>query len=381
MANERVTQLEKEVLQLKHDNLELMTARREAERKLKEQRRDSRKAQEMEDTITQLREELIDRTRMIDSLQQTIERNNNTINDRSRVDKSKHEEEVKALTERAKGAESQREALQLALRQLRERQALEAKKASEKIKQLEAIREKNSRSLPQTPERQVTGITNRTPDRARGNTGKVLEEKISMLQSELSKARNEVSTYTVLNTQLTNENEQLRDLQERLQARLSLIEAGASASTISEASARASLTHAHRLAVEMARITDIHIKSIEKVRDTANTTLPHVKNGKPLSPMLQSAYDVAFNTPKQMYLQQETTVKMMEARIKELEGALSQSSEEMGEVVKKMQLAQIEMIELAGERDEALRRERKLLNSDAAKNNETNVVDNSGIPA
>ena len=33
----------------------------------------------------------------------------------------------------------------------------------------------------------------------------------------------------------------------------------------------------------------------------------------------------------------------------------------MGEVVRKMQIAQIEMIELVGERDEALRRERKLL--------------------
>ena len=51
---------------------------------------------------------------------------------------------------------------------------------------------------------------------------------------------------------------------------------------------------------------------------------------------------------------------MMETRIKELESALQESSEEMGDVVRKMQMAQIEMIELAGERDEALRRERRL---------------------
>jgi hypothetical protein len=56
---------------------------------------------------------------------------------------------------------------------------------------------------------------------------------------------------------------------------------------------------------------------------------------------------------------------MMEDRIKELEGALQESSSEFGEVVRKMQIAQIEMIELAGERDEALRRERRLLNESA----------------
>ena len=145
------------------------------------------------------------------------------------------------------------------------------------------------------------------------------------------------------------------------------MEATTSASAISEASATAALSHAHRLAVEMARVTDIHVQSLENVRNTANASLPHIKNGMALSPMLQSAYDTSLSTT-QLGLRQgsgdEATVKMMEKRIKELEGALRENSGEMGEVVRKMQIAQIEMIELVGERDEALRRERKLLNEE-----------------
>jgi hypothetical protein len=74
---------------------------------------------------------------------------------------------------------------------------------------------------------------------------------------------------------------------------------------------------------------------------------------------------------------------MMESRIKELETALKESSEEMGEVVCKMQLAQIEMIELAGERDEAVRRERKLLKSESIRLESDDVLigaSNVGIP-
>jgi hypothetical protein len=87
-----------------------------------------------------------------------------------------------------------------------------------------------------------------------------------------------------------------------------------------------------------------------------------MKHGLPLSPLLQSAYDMSLSPKRagRMPSGDEATVKMMERRIKELEGALESSSTEMGEVVKRMQIAQIEMIELTGERDEALRRERKL---------------------
>jgi hypothetical protein len=84
--------------------------------------------------------------------------------------------------------------------------------------------------------------------------------------------------------------------------------------------------------------------------------------------MLQSAYDISLSTQQLSDTQQlsgqisgeKATVKMMEDRIKELEGALQGSSADMGEVVKRMQIAQIEMIELAGEREQALRKERKL---------------------
>jgi len=364
MANEKVTQLEKEVLVLKAENLELMTTKREAERKWKESQRavrNSKKIHELEASVEQLRGELIEKTQTIDSLQQTINRNKAGSSDKS--------EEIKALTERAKGAESQREALQLALRQLRERQTLEGKKAAERIRQLEAATDKdrNQRLLPRTPERGVTGITNRTPENFKRNTimGKQDQDvKVAQLRSDLSASSKQVASLTIANTQLSSENTQLREMQQRLQLRLTQLEASASASTIGEASATASLSYAHRLAVEMSRVTDIHMKSLEKVRNTANATIPSLKMGAPLSPMLQSAYDTSFSSKRLSMrsprLGEDATVKMMETRIKELESALQESSEEMGDVVRKMQMAQIEMIELAGERDEALRRERRL---------------------
>ena len=138
----------------------------------------------------------------------------------------------------------------------------------------------------------------------------------------------------------------------------------------------------------MARVTDIHMKSLEKVRSTANATMPNLKMGASLSPMLQSAYDTSFS-PKRLSMRsprlgEDATIKMMESRIKELESALQESSEEMGEVVRKMQMAQIEMIELAGERDEAVRRERRLgsgsLNTHGLVKSEENAVQHLGIP-
>ena len=390
MANEKVTQLEKQVLVLKSENLELMTAKREAEKKIKDNQqeiRNSKKVNELEATVEQLRGELIEKTRTIESLQQTINRNKTGASDKS--------EEIKALTERAKGAESQREALQLALRQLRERQTLEAKKANDRIKQLETSidKDRNHRHLPRTPERAVTGITHRTPDTFKRNalSGKQDQDgKIIQLKNDLSNASKQLASLTITNTQLSSENTQLREMQQRLQVRLTQLEASASASTIGEASATASLSYAHRLAIEMARVTDIHMKSLEKVRSTANATMPNLKMGASLSPMLQSAYDTSFS-PKRLSMRsprlgEDATVKMMESRIKELESALQESSEEMGEVVRKMQMAQIEMIELAGERDEAVRRERRLklcsesLNTHGLMKSEENAVQNLGIP-
>jgi chromosome segregation ATPase len=368
--------LEKEILVLKRDHLELMTLKRETERKLKENRtsRDSKKVQELETTVEQLRHELIEKTRQIEMLQQNTNRSKG-------VDK-KSEEELKALTERAKGAESQRDALQLALRQLRERQTLEAKKSSDRIRQLEGEKDKTQRHLPRTPERTVTGITHRTPEKRNTLLGvpKNVDEKVSQLKVDLSKASKEIADLSVLNTQLSTQNTQLRDMQQRLQTRLSQVESAASASTISEASATASLSYAHRLAVEMARVTDFHMKSLEKVRNSANTSLPFLKSGGPLSPMLRSSYDMSLKSEDRLGARvnekpvEEATVKMMESRIKELEGALKDSSDEMGEVVRKMQTAQIEMIELASERDEAVRRERKLMVEVKSE------VENMGIP-
>ena len=365
LANGRVTSLEKEVLQLKSDNLELMTAKRETEKKLKEiksRSSDSKKIQELEANMTQLQQELLDKALTIESLQQVVTQ--------YKEDRS-HADEIQKLSEQVKAVESQRDALQLALRQLRERQSLESNRAADRIRQLESEKEPRSRLPPRTPERAVTGITNRTNDNVKRATAnaKKLEEKIGQLQSNLSDSNSRISSLTSTNTQLLSENTQLREMQQRLQMRLSQMEAATSAAAIGEASATASLSYAHRLAMELARVTNMHVKSLEKVRSTANASLPHIKSGMPLSPLLQSAYDASLSpkTAGRNVSGDESMVKVMESRIKELEGALESSSSEMGEVVKRMQIAQIEMIELKGERDEALRRERKLLSENAAK--------------
>jgi predicted RNase H-like nuclease (RuvC/YqgF family) len=237
---------------------------------------------------------------------------------------------------------------------------------SDRIRQLEAEKEKGQRHLPRTPERAVTGITHRTPEKRSTVLGtNNTDENLAQLKSDLAKSSKQIAEFTVQNTQLSTQNTQLREMQQRLQARLNQLEAASSASAISEASATASLSYAHRLAVEMSRVTDFHMKSLEKVRNTALTSTPFLKNGGPLSPMLRSSFDMSLKSDGRLSVRsekpsEEATVKMMEARIKELEGALQMSSDEMGEVVRKMQSAQIEMIELASERDEALRRERRL---------------------
>jgi len=364
LANERVTSLEKEVLQLKVDNLELMTAKREMEKKLKEtkSRSSETKIQELEASMTQLQQELLDKALTIESLQQVVTQ--------YKEDRS-HADEIQNLSEQVKQAESQRDALQLALRQLRERQTLEANRAADRIRQLESEKEPRSRLPPRTPERAVTGITNRMHDSVKRATAnaKKLEEKIGQLHSNLSDSSSQISSLTLTNTQLVSENIELREMQKRLQMRLSQMEGATSAAAIGEASATASLSYAHRLATELARVTNMHVKSLEKVRSTANASLPHMKSGMPLSPLLQSAYDASLSpkTAGRNVSGDESMVKLMESRIKELEGALESSSSEMGEVVKRMQVAQIEMIELTRERDEALRRERKLLSGTGAK--------------
>lgn len=50
----------------------------------------------------------------------------------------------------------------------------------------------------------------------------------------------------------------------------------------------------------------------------------------------------------------------LEGRVEDLEQALSDADREMGEVVSRMNMAQIEVMELQSQRDEAMRQTKKL---------------------
>jgi chromosome segregation ATPase len=56
----------------------------------------------------------------------------------------------------------------------------------------------------------------------------------------------------------------------------------------------------------------------------------------------------------------EAKVEFLEKRVQELEEALVQADNEMAEVVSKMNMAQIEVLELQCERDDAMRQTRRL---------------------
>ncbi|KAF7622291.1 hypothetical protein F9C07_2286056 [Aspergillus flavus] len=118
---------------------------------------------------------------------------------------------------------------------------------------------------------------------------------------------------------------------------------------------------------EMAR----HEEEIQKLNESHNAQLSRMKNGARspagLSPMPPSSPFVA-RSPRLdkttsgdgISLNQAVKPEALERRVKELERLLRDADMEMGEVVSRMNRAQIEVAELQSDRDEALRQTRKL---------------------
>ncbi|KAE8376284.1 hypothetical protein BDV26DRAFT_265821 [Aspergillus bertholletiae] len=118
---------------------------------------------------------------------------------------------------------------------------------------------------------------------------------------------------------------------------------------------------------EMAR----HEEEIHRLNESHNAQLSRMKNGARspagLSPMPPSS-PFAARSPRLdkttsgdgISLNQAVKPEVLERRVKELERLLCDADMEMGEVVSRMNRAQIEVAELQSDRDEALRQTRKL---------------------
>lgn len=112
-----------------------------------------------------------------------------------------------------------------------------------------------------------------------------------------------------------------------------------------------------------------HEEEIKVLKDSHNAQLQRAKAGlrspmnlSPSSPLFATRSPRLLQTSSGpgMALNQAMKTEHLENKVRELEKALSDADKDMGDVVGRMNLAQIEVAELQGERDEALRQTRRL---------------------
>ncbi|KAF2264486.1 hypothetical protein CC78DRAFT_227951 [Lojkania enalia] len=115
-----------------------------------------------------------------------------------------------------------------------------------------------------------------------------------------------------------------------------------------------------------------HEEEVQALKESQNNYLRRMKSGllspASLSPKMPSSPVFAQKSPRldrttsgpAMSIAEATRTELLETRVRELESALSDADREMGEVVGRMNMAQIEVADLQYERDEAMRQTRKL---------------------
>ncbi|KAI9677332.1 MAG: hypothetical protein M1829_002675 [Trizodia sp. TS-e1964] len=113
-----------------------------------------------------------------------------------------------------------------------------------------------------------------------------------------------------------------------------------------------------------------HEKEIRELKDNHNSQLLRLKNGPksparltpPRSPLFATRSPRIGSTTSGpgLSMVEASRTEYLEKRVEELEMALTEADKEMAEVVCKMNMAQIEVLDLQSERDEAIRRTRKL---------------------
>lgn len=116
-----------------------------------------------------------------------------------------------------------------------------------------------------------------------------------------------------------------------------------------------------------------HEEELRSLKESRNSQLVRVKEAlksprffapkTPLTPLFSGAKSprVEFTTSgKAMNFEEETQVKFLKKRVEELERALEEADREMEEVVGRMNVAQIEVMELQNEREENVRVTKRL---------------------
>ncbi len=122
----------------------------------------------------------------------------------------------------------------------------------------------------------------------------------------------------------------------------------------------------------------IHEEQIRELKESHNVSLQRVKDGarqtrsfgpkSPLTPMLTNSGSNSVISPRitqtssgrGISVNEDSRVEELKQRVVELEKALQDADSQMEEVVSKMNIAQIEVMELQNEREEAVRETRKL---------------------
>ncbi|RPA95310.1 hypothetical protein L873DRAFT_1698399 [Choiromyces venosus 120613-1] len=102
---------------------------------------------------------------------------------------------------------------------------------------------------------------------------------------------------------------------------------------------------------QLRRLKSSALRSPSQFGPKSPLLSPHLK-----SPKLEWTGSRKANTS----IPDEAKIEFLEKRVEELEEALEQADNEMAEVVNKMNMAQIEVLELQSERDEAMRHTRRL---------------------
>jgi chromosome segregation ATPase len=117
-----------------------------------------------------------------------------------------------------------------------------------------------------------------------------------------------------------------------------------------------------------------HEDDIRHLRESHNVQLQRMKDGMksprlfgPKSPMtplfatsMRAPRIVSTSSGKAMTVSEDSKLEFLKQRVLELEGALADADKEMEEVVGRMNVAQIEVMELQNEREEAVRETKKL---------------------
>ncbi|KAI4263591.1 MAG: hypothetical protein L6R42_001269, partial [Xanthoria sp. 1 TBL-2021] len=113
---------------------------------------------------------------------------------------------------------------------------------------------------------------------------------------------------------------------------------------------------------EVRQMREGHSMQLQRLKGGLKTPTVYSPKTSPMSPLFSARSPRLDKTTsgQGMSMNEALRTQSLERRVAELEGALGDADKEMEEVVSRMNLAQIEVMELQSARDEAMRQTRKL---------------------